>query len=112
MPTYEYLCTSCENRFDIWQSINDDPLTTCDRCGGRLRKVFHPAGIVFKGSGFYSTDSRRASKQASQKKESAGASGDSSEKKAASGGDKGDGGSKSESATKTDSKESKEGKSA
>ncbi len=70
MPTYEYLCTGCGHRFDVWQSINDDPLTTCDRCGERLRKVFHAAGIVFKGSGFYSTDSGRG--RASRKQEEGG----------------------------------------
>jgi putative FmdB family regulatory protein len=62
MPTYEYRCTACGHRFDVFQRIEDDPLTTCERCGGELRKVFHPAGIVFKGSGFYATDSRRSSK--------------------------------------------------
>jgi putative FmdB family regulatory protein len=60
MPTYEYRCTSCENRFEIYQRIDDEPLRVCERCGGELRKVFHPAGIVFRGSGFYATDSRKA----------------------------------------------------
>lgn len=58
MPTYEYECTSCGNRVEVFQRLSDDPLTTCERCGGRLRKLFHPVGISFKGSGFYSTDSR------------------------------------------------------
>ena len=58
MPTYEYACTSCGNRFEAFQRIDDDPLSVCEACGGALRKVFHPAGIVFKGSGFYATDSR------------------------------------------------------
>jgi putative FmdB family regulatory protein len=58
MPTYEYACTSCGNRFEIFQRIDDEPVTVCEACGGTLRKVFHPAGIVFKGSGFYATDSR------------------------------------------------------
>ena len=62
MPTYEYRCNDCGNLFEIVQSIADEPLTTCERCGGTLRKVFHPAGIVFKGSGFYATDSRSRSK--------------------------------------------------
>src|SRR5918996_3405593 len=60
MPTYEYACVQCGNRFDIFQRIGDEPLRICDVCGGDLRKVFHPAGIVFKGSGFYKTDSRQA----------------------------------------------------
>jgi putative FmdB family regulatory protein len=62
MPTYEYECTSCGQRIEVFQRISEDPLTTCGACGGPLRKVFHPAGIVFKGSGFYSTDNRSGSK--------------------------------------------------
>jgi putative FmdB family regulatory protein len=58
MPTYEYACTECGDRTEVVQSIADAPLTTCTVCGGRLRKVFSPVGIVFKGSGFYRTDSR------------------------------------------------------
>ena len=58
MPTYEYACTECGNRVEVFQRIHDEPPTMCERCGGTLRKVFHPAGIVFKGSGFYATDSR------------------------------------------------------
>jgi putative FmdB family regulatory protein len=62
MPTYEYECTSCGQHVEVFQRISEDPLTTCGACGGPLRKVFHPAGIVFKGSGFYSTDNRSGSK--------------------------------------------------
>jgi putative FmdB family regulatory protein len=58
MPTYEYACTECGDRAEVVRSISDAPLTTCTVCGGRLRKVFSPVGIVFKGSGFYRTDSR------------------------------------------------------
>jgi putative FmdB family regulatory protein len=58
MPTYEYACTECGDRTEVVQSIADPPLSTCTVCGGRLRKVFSPVGIVFKGSGFYRTDSR------------------------------------------------------
>jgi putative FmdB family regulatory protein len=58
MPTYEYACTECGDRTEVVQSISDPPLTTCTICGGQLRKVFSPVGIVFKGSGFYRTDSR------------------------------------------------------
>ena len=61
MPTYEYECTSCGQHIEVFQRFSEDPLTTCGVCGGRLRKVFHPAGIVFKGSGFYATDSRSVS---------------------------------------------------
>jgi putative FmdB family regulatory protein len=62
MPTYEYECTSCGQHIEVFQRIVEDPLTTCGVCGGTLRKVFHPVGIVFKGSGFYATDSRSAKK--------------------------------------------------
>lgn len=58
MPTYEYACTECGERLEVVQRFSDDPLTVCEACGGKLRKVFSPVGIVFKGSGFYRTDSR------------------------------------------------------
>jgi putative FmdB family regulatory protein len=58
MPTYEYACTECGEHIEVVQSMSDAPLATCAICGGRLRKVFSPIGIVFKGSGFYRTDSR------------------------------------------------------
>ena len=64
MPTYSYECTECGNRFDIVQAFTDDTLTTCEKCAGRLRKLFNSVGIVFKGSGFYRTDSREAGKKA------------------------------------------------
>lgn len=58
MPTYQYACTSCEHRFEQVQSFSEDSLTVCPECEGRLRKLFNAVGIVFKGSGFYRTDSR------------------------------------------------------
>ncbi|MFD1520620.1 FmdB family zinc ribbon protein [Pseudonocardia yunnanensis] len=58
MPTYQYACTACDHRFDAVQSFSDPSLTDCPVCSGRLRKVFSSVGIVFKGSGFYRTDSR------------------------------------------------------
>ncbi|MVU82959.1 FmdB family transcriptional regulator [Nocardia sp. ET3-3] len=61
MPTYSYACTECDNKFDIVQSFSDDALTVCDQCNGKLRKLFNSVGIVFKGSGFYRTDSRNGS---------------------------------------------------
>ena len=61
MPTYAYACTECEHRFDIVQSFSDDSLTVCPECGGKLRKVFNAVGVVFKGGGFYGTDSRSGS---------------------------------------------------
>jgi putative FmdB family regulatory protein len=65
VPTYQYACTACDERLEVVQSFTDDALTECLACGGRLRKVFSAAGIIFKGSGFYRTDSRAASKSAS-----------------------------------------------
>jgi putative FmdB family regulatory protein len=61
VPTYSYACTECDNRFDIVQSFSDDSLTECNECTGKLRKLFNSVGIVFKGSGFYRTDSRSGS---------------------------------------------------
>jgi putative FmdB family regulatory protein len=59
MPTYEYACRQCGEHVEVVQSFRDDPLTVCGLCGGPLRKVFGAAGIIFKGSGYYVTDSRR-----------------------------------------------------
>jgi putative FmdB family regulatory protein len=62
VPTYSYACTECSNRFDVVQAFTDDALTTCEKCSGRLRKLFNSVGVVFKGSGFYRTDSRESAK--------------------------------------------------
>lgn len=70
MPTYQYACTECDHRFDAVQSFSDPSLTECPVCGGKLRKVFSSVGIVFKGSGFYRTDSRSGSGSAVAKAES------------------------------------------
>jgi putative FmdB family regulatory protein len=59
VPTYQYACTSCGEQLEAVQRFSDDPLTACPACGGTLRKIFSPVGIVFKGSGFYRTDSRK-----------------------------------------------------
>src|SRR5258708_16113802 len=56
MPTYEYLCQTCSHRFETWQKMTDEPLTTCPECGSQIRRVLFPTGIVFKGHGFYKTD--------------------------------------------------------
>ena len=61
MPTYQYACTECGHAFEQVQSFSDDALTVCPECTGRLRKVFNAVGVVFKGSGFYRTDSRSGS---------------------------------------------------
>jgi putative FmdB family regulatory protein len=67
VPTYEYACTECGERLEVVQRFSDDPLTVCEACGGKLRKVFSPVGIVFKGSGFYRTDSRNGGVPAGSK---------------------------------------------
>ena len=67
MPTYEYACKSCGEHHDVVQSFGDPPLTECPSCGGPLRKVFGAVGVVFKGSGFYKTDSRSSGKKADKK---------------------------------------------
>ena len=59
MPVYEYVCRDCGEHVEVVQSFRDDPLTTCGVCGGNLRKVFSAAGIIFKGSGYYVTDTRK-----------------------------------------------------
>lgn len=63
MPTYAYVCKDCGHAFDVQQSFSDDSLTTCPECGGNLRKQFGAVGVVFKGSGFYKTDSRDSGKK-------------------------------------------------
>ena len=65
MPTYQYACTACGERSEAVQSFTDAPLTECTACRGALRKVFSAVGVVFKGSGFYKTDSRAAPKSSS-----------------------------------------------
>ena len=64
MPTYQYTCTECGEPLEAVQKFSDAPLAVCPACGGRLRKVFSAVGIVFKGSGFYRTDSRNGSRAA------------------------------------------------
>ena len=80
MPTYSYACTECDNRFDAVQAFTDDALTTCPKCSGRLRKLFNSVGVVFKGSGFYRTDSRESSKSSVKVDKSDSSSSSSSEK--------------------------------
>src|SRR5688500_8838381 len=65
MPIYEYACTACGERTEALQSFADPPLTECEQCGGSLRKPYSPVGIVFKGSGFYSTDAKKKSSSSS-----------------------------------------------
>ena len=99
MPTYQYACTECSHAFEQFQSFSDDSLTTCPECQGRLRKVFNAVGVVFKGSGFYRTDSR------------ADARGGSSSTSTPAGGDKGSSGEKSGSSEKSTEKSGSSAKS-
>jgi putative FmdB family regulatory protein len=92
MPTYEYACTKCGERFDVYQSFSDEPLKKHKGCGGKLTKVFGPVGIVLKGSGFYKTDNRSSSTVKAAKKDSESTSSDS-----------GSDASSSDSSSKTDS---------
>ncbi len=59
MPTYGYKCRKCNEEFDVFQKMSDSPVEKCPKCGGPVKRVFHPVGIIFKGSGFYSTDNKR-----------------------------------------------------
>ncbi len=88
MPTYEYRCKACSRELEVVQSFTDDALTTCEACGGQLRKLFGNVGIAFKGSGFYKNDSRDKAKSAAKSSESGGADKPSSDKGT---GDKGSG---------------------
>lgn len=69
MPTYEYMCKNCGETLEVFQSFSEKPLRKHTECGGELKKVFHARGVVFKGSGFYSTDSRSSSASSSKKSE-------------------------------------------
>ena len=91
MPTYQYACTECGNQLEAVQAFTDEALTVCPECQGRLRKLYSAVGIVFKGSGFYRTDSRSGS--ADSAKEGAGKEGAGKEAAGKDGGSK-DGGSK------------------
>ncbi|HJR88018.1 MAG TPA: FmdB family zinc ribbon protein [Acidimicrobiia bacterium] len=86
MPTYEYRCDRCGENFEVFQKFTDKPLRRHPQCGGQVEKVFHARGVVFKGSGFYATDSRVKAKASSDNggsaKESNGSKSDSSTKTA------------------------------
>lgn len=81
MPTYEYRCKSCGDETEVFQSFTAKPLRKCNNCGGELQKVFHARGVVFKGSGFYATDSRGSASK-SKTSTSTANGGDSKEKSA------------------------------
>jgi putative FmdB family regulatory protein len=107
VPTYSYACTECGNRFDVVQAFTDDTLTTCEKCSGRLRKLFNSVGVVFKGSGFYRTDSRESSKTTTN---GSAKTSSSSSSEASSSGDKS--GSSEKSSTSSDKSDSTTSKSA
>ena len=116
MPTYSYACTECGNRFDVVQAFTDDALTTCEQCSGRLRKLFNSVGVVFKGSGFYRTDSRESAKSSTngsaKTSASSGTDGSSSSDKSSSGDKSGSSEKSSTSSDKSDSTTSKSAASA
>ena len=85
VPTYQYRCVDCAEELEVKQSFSDAALTTCPSCGGDLRKVFGAAGVVFKGSGFYRTDSRSTSSSSSSSSSSASSSSSSSSSSSTSG---------------------------
>ena len=122
MPTYSYACTECDHRFDAVQSFSDDSLTVCPECAGRLRKVFNAVGVVFKGGGFYRTDSRSSSSASvpapsgsssgSSSDSSGGSSSSSSRESGGSAGSAGSAGSKSTSSSASSSSKSADGSAA
>src|SRR5262249_57070303 len=85
VPPYPYPGTACNDVIEKRQSFSDPPLTTCEQCGGALRKIIHPVGIVFKGSGWYITDSRASSSSATGAKSSSSASSSSGDGSSSSG---------------------------
>jgi putative FmdB family regulatory protein len=78
VPTYQYACTECGEQLEAVQKFTDDALTVCPACSGKLRKLFSPVGIVFKGSGFYRNDSRSTASSGKKDKQLNGNSGSSS----------------------------------
>ena len=103
MPTYDYRCKACGQELEVFQSFSDEPLTTCEACGGELRKLFGAPGIAFKGSGFYKNDSRGSRKSTVPAEKS---SSDTKTEKSSSDSSSGNGssGSKKETAASTPSK--------
>jgi putative FmdB family regulatory protein len=87
VPTYQYACTECGDRSEAVQRFTDDALTVCSACGGKLRKIFSPVGIVFKGSGFYRTDSRTGSSTVPAGKDAAASGSNGSSESSSSGSD-------------------------
>ena len=69
MPTYEYACAKCGHQFEVVQSFSDAPISQCPECQGEVKKIFSNVGVVFKGSGFYKTDSRKSESKSETKTE-------------------------------------------
>ena len=65
MPIYGYRCTNCGNQFEVYQKMSDEPVQTCPKCEGKVTRVLYPSGVVFKGSGYYSTDYKTSSSNGS-----------------------------------------------
>lgn len=82
MPTYVYRCDSCSNQFELVQRMADDPIDTCPTCGSKVRRVIHPVGVVFKGSGWYINDSRSSKSNATSTAEATSTNGSGSGKDA------------------------------
>ena len=85
MPIYEYECRSCGKRFDRMQSFHDEPIRVCPECGGETRRVFQPVGVIFKGSGWYITDSRKSTSESTGPASDGGAKADKTDKAASAG---------------------------
>ncbi len=111
MPTYTYTCTACNEMIEKRQSFSDPPLTTCEQCGGALRKVIHPVGIVFKGSGWYITDSRSASSSSANGRDASSSTTSETTKSSESSGSSENSGASKESSSKADSSASSSSKS-
>jgi putative FmdB family regulatory protein len=99
VPTYEYRCKACGQELEVVQSFTDDALTTCEACGGPLRKVFGSVGIAFKGSGFYKNDSRGKSSSTAVSTETSSDNGSSSSDGGGTNGTKKDAAAKSDGAS-------------
>jgi putative FmdB family regulatory protein len=109
VPTYDYQCRKCGRTYEVIHSMLADGPTTCEQCGGQLRRVIHPAGIIFKGSGFYRTDSRTTSKPPAGDKSSPKPDSDSSSKGPDSRTSGADGGTSGQSSTATGSEKASGG---
>ncbi len=92
MPTYEYQCKTCGHHFERVQRFADDPIKVCPECGAEVRRVIHPAGVIFKGSGWYITDSRKGGGDAASPKAANGAKADGDAAKSDDGAAKSEGG--------------------